>query len=166
MLSPSGRGKSLIFQTKQPLNIYWRAWTAEYLVQSRAVQFEKATNCQELSFETFRERRKPWKNTSFYSQQGLQCCMLIMPSTTQSTACRRQKIARRSSTVIYIHETRTVALFWAKPIHLNLHSTWMKLSSFKISCQSEPNCVFTKWLRWEGDSRDDIVRPPLKQGQL
>lgn len=71
-----------------------------------------------------------------------------------------------SSTVTYIHETRTVALFWAKLIHLNLNSTWMKLSSFKILCQTEPNSVFTKLLKQEGDSRDDVVQPPLKQGQL
>lgn len=153
MLPPSGREKMPHFQGKQPLNTYWRACTVEYLVQSRKVQFVKASNCLQLSFETSKERRKPLKNMPFYAQQGLQCYILIMPSTTQSAACRRLKIVRRSSTVTYIHITRTVTLLWAKPIHLNPNSTWMKLSSFKLPCLTQPSSIFTELLRWKGVSK-------------
>lgn len=138
----------------------------DYLVQSRRAQFVKASNCLQLSFATSKERKKPLKNIPFYAQQGLQCYILITPSTTQSTVSSRLKIVRRSSTVTYIHKTRTVALFWAKPIHLNLNSTWMKLSSLELPCQTQPNSVFTELLRWEGESWDHLVQLLLKLGQL
>lgn len=41
----------------------------------------------------------------------------------------------------------------------------MKLSSFELPCQTQPNSVFTELLRWEGESRDHLVQL-LKLGQL